>query len=355
MRSALVYSDHYLKYHFGPAHPFQPERERRTVEKLRELGVIGEYARLVEPEPAREEDLLMVHSGEYVEFVRRMCERGRGYLDYGDTPATSELYEGALWVVGGSLKGAELVRSGEVEHAFNPGGGLHHAGRDHAAGFCVFNDVVLAVRYLQRKGLKKIAVVDTDGHHGDGTQDLLYREPILKISFHREGIYPGTGYPWEVGEGEGKGYSVNVPLPGGTSDDAYLHAFRELVPPLLRAYRPEVLIHQFGVDGHFRDPLVGLGLTTHGYLELSRIMHELAHELCGGRYLVLGGGGYSPSDVCRCWTVMFSSLSGFPLEKLQGLMDERRTSPPEIWREVREVVAEVKRNVFPLHGLEVRE
>ena len=111
MRSALVYSDHYLKYHFGPAHPFQPERERRTVEKLRELGVIGEYARLVEPEPAREEDLLMVHSGEYVEFVRRMCERGRGYLDYGDTPATSELYEGALWVVGGSLKGAELVLS----------------------------------------------------------------------------------------------------------------------------------------------------------------------------------------------------------------------------------------------------
>lgn len=355
MRSALVYAEGYLKYHFGPFHPFQPERERKTVEKLKELGVLEGYARLVEPEPAREEDLLMVHSKEYVDFVKRMSERGRGFLDYGDTPATKELYEGALWVVGGSLKGAELVLSGEVEHAFNPGGGLHHAGREHAAGFCVFNDVVLSVRYLQKKGVKRIAVIDTDGHHGDGTQDLLYEEPLLKISFHREGIYPGTGYPWEKGKGEGEGYSVNVPLPAGTSDDVYLFAFEEVVPPLLRAYRPEILIHQFGVDGHFRDPLVGLGLTTHGYLRLSQLVHELSHELCGGKYLVLGGGGYSPSDVCRCWTIMFSSLSGFPLEKLENLMDEKRTSPPSVWKGVREVVKEVKENIFPYHGLEVRE
>jgi acetoin utilization protein AcuC len=355
--TAFLYQDDYLKYQFGPSHPFKPIREKDTLDLLRELGVFNGKAEHRLPLPAAKDDLLSVHTREYVEYVQRMCAEGRGYLDYGDTPAAHGLYEGSLAVVGGSLLGAKLIMEGEVDHAFNPGGGLHHARADRASGFCVFNDIAVAIRFLQRRyGLKRIAVIDIDGHHGDGTQDIFYEEPILTISTHRRGIFPGTGYIDEVGKGAGHGFAVNIPLPEATFHDAYLYAFQEVVPPLVKAYDPELIISQFGVDGHYLDPLVGLALTTATYAEVSQILHDLAHRYAKGRLLVVGGGGYNQRTVAKCWTIMFATIShALPEEsrrKYEELFDsEVRFRDERVLDQVKDTVQRLKDVVFPLHGL----
>ena len=359
--TAFIYGDEYLKYDFGPFHPFRPDREKKTLELLRKLGVIDDIrTKVYEPRSATEEELMLVHDPEYIYFVREKSEQGYGLLDYGDTPATKGIYEGAAARAGGSILGADLIMQGEVTHAFNPGGGLHHARRNSAAGFCVFNDVALAARYLQRKyELGKIAIVDIDGHHGDGTQEIFNREKILTISFHRYGFffYPGTGGVDEIGEGEGYGYAVNVPLPAGTNSASYLYAFKEIVPPLLRSYEPQIILHQFGVDSHYEDPLVGLSLTTAAYKAIAETMHELAHELCNGRYLIFGGGGYAPENVARCWAVMFITVAGKMPENKEEyikLFDRGETEVRgKVSRDIEAIVRRVKEKVFPLHGVEL--
>ncbi len=356
-KTALVYDDDYLNYQFGVGHPLQPLRIRLTIDTIRRLNLLDGTTELIQPQPATEDDLLLVHSKEYIEFVRKMSREERGYLDYGDTPATKGIYEATRRVVGGSMKGADLIMSGGFSHAFNPAGGLHHAKEDAAAGFCVFNDIAIAARHLQKRyGVKKIAILDVDGHHADGTQEIFYTEPILKVSLHRIGIFPGTGYVSELGEGEGKGYSVNVPLPEGTDDEAYLYAFNELVPPLIERYEPEVLLLQFGVDGHYQDPLVGLSLTTRTYREVASTVHNLAHKYSRGRLLVFGGGGYNPRNVTRCWAVMFATVSGGLTKASESLFKELfdGESPPRnsaVFENVKKMVKRVKDMVFPLHGL----
>lgn len=356
--AAFIYSDAYLRYQFGPGHPFKSTRARDTLRLLRDLGLIDGQGQLREPEPASEEALRLVHSREYLAFVQRACERGTGYLDFGDTPATPGLFEGGRHVVGGSLLGARLLMEGEAAHAFNPGGGLHHAMPDAASGFCVFNDIAIAVRYLQKRHrVARIAIVDLDGHHGDGTQAILYREPILTISLHRRGIFPGTGYPDELGEGPGHGYSVNLPLPGGTNDELFLHAFEEAVLPLVVRYAPEIIMVQCGVDGHQGDPLVGLALTARTYVTVCRTLHALAHRLCDGRLLLFGGGGYDVANTVRCWAVMFATLLHGAPACAQARCRELATAvapaptTPGAARAVQRSVEQVKRRVFPLHGL----
>jgi len=361
-KTAFLYHDDYLGYDFGPVHPLKPKRYKDTFELLQKLGVFDETVKHYRPSRATEEDLMLVHSQEYIHRVKRQCETGTGYLDYGDTPARRGVYEASCAKVGGSILGADLIMHGDVNHAFNVGGGLHHATRDSAAGFCVFNDVAIAARHLQRRhGLKRIAIVDVDGHHGDGTQRIFYKEPILTISLHRYGggilgrFYPGTGTVDELGEGEGKGYSVNVPLPMGTSDEAYLEAFNEIVPPLIEKYDPEILLNQFGVDTHYQDPLVGLALTTKSYVEVSSALHRLAHRFSSDRYLIFGGGGYEPSNVSRCWALMFITVAGVRPkneEMYEELLDrEIQADSPEILRKVRGTIKEVKDTIFPLQGL----
>jgi acetoin utilization protein AcuC len=356
--TAFLYTDAYLKYQFGPSHPFQPIREKNSLNLLQELHVFNGTAQHLEPPPATKEDLLTVHTKEYVDYVQRMCNEGRGYLDFGDTPATKGLYDGALSVVGGSLYGAKLVLDGEVDHAFNPGGGLHHAKADRASGFCVFNDIAVAIRFLQKNyGLKRIVVIDIDGHHGDGTQELFYDEPILTISTHRTGIFPGTGYVDEIGVGNGKGYAVNIPLPEGTFHEAYLHAFKEIVPPLIEAYEPEIIISQFGVDGHYLDPLVGLALTTKTYEEVSRMIHDLSHRVAGGKLLVVGGGGYTVQTVARCWAIMFATIShALPVaseERYNQLFDKDfNFREQRVFDRVEATVKRLKERVFPFHDLD---
>lgn len=319
------------------------------------MGAFGEKAKIYEPALASEEDLQLVHSKGYIEFVKKASASGGITLDGGDTPAMKGIYEGACSVVGGSICGAKLLVNREVMHAFNPGGGLHHAKVDSASGFCIFNDIAVATRILQRNGIKRIAILDVDGHHADGTQEILYSEPILKISLHRVGpfFFPGTGFVDEIGEGEGKGYSVNIPLPRGTDDDAYLYAFDEVVPPLLRSYRPQILLNQFGVDGHYQDPLVGLSLTTRTFGAVASTMHDLAHELCDGKYLLFGGGGYEPENTARCWALAFLTVAGaVPEGELAKLSDG--IQPPKdraIAEAVKQTVDEVKKAIFPYHKI----
>ncbi len=343
--SAFIYSDTYLKYNLGRTHPLKPDRCKQTLEILKGLNVFDdEYVLLVEPPPATEDELMLVHTEDYINFVKRMSERGYGVLDFGDTPVTKGIYDGAVARVGGSLEGARLILSGRVAHAFNFGGGWHHARSDRAAGFCVFNDVAIAARFFLKKGMK-VAIVDVDGHHGDGTQEEFYEEKdVLTISFHRygPGFYPGTGDVNETGEGEGEGYAVNVPLPAGTDDKSYIYAFREIVPPLISAFRPDVIIQQFGVDSHYEDPLVGLSLTTHAYEEIAHIMHNISHDTCDGRYLVLGGGGYS-KNVARSWAIIFITVSEAKCDRnAYEKLHDTHSSGDNIRDDVREVVERVK-------------
>lgn len=355
--TALVYDEAYLSYQFGPEHPFQPTRLKYTLDLIKELKLLNGKAMLYSPKAAGEEDLHSVHSPDYVDTVKRMSALGRGFLDSGETPATKGIFEASCSVVGGSILGVDLLMEGEVGHAFNPGGGLHHAKTDRTSGFCVFNDIAIVVRRLQRRfGVGRMAIIDIDGHHADGTQEIFYKEPFLKISTHRFGIAPYTGRVEEMGEGEGRGHCVNIPLPRSTGDDAYLYAFHEVVPPLIERYEPEVILLQFGVDGHYQDPLVGLALTTRTYEEVSSTVHRLAHRVSGGRLMVFGGGGYVPANVARCWAIMFATVSGAlpasSMERYKGLFDaEAPKTNEEALGRLEVVVRWIKENIFPFHGL----
>jgi len=379
-KTALVYSDEFMKYDFGPTHPLRPIRLKLTLELLREIGVLKNSSVSVHlPRQATEEELLMVHSKEYIEEVKAFSKTGVGYLDLGDTPAFKGIHEAAAVAVGGSIVVADLVMKGEALHAFNPAGGLHHAGRDHAAGFCVYNDIGVAIKHIQRNYMvKRVAVVDLDVHHGDGTQEIFYSDPnVLTIDLHEDGrfLYPGTGFTNEMGEGEGRGYKVNLPLPPLTNGECYLHAFEETVPPLLKAFKPQVIVNQFGVDTHFDDPLAHLSLTMKTYGELASRLHTIAHEVCGGRYVVFGGGGYKPESVARAWAIMFSKISEIAIpdkipEKWINFCKEALRREPQsefsdkyeqrinnVEREkiaemIEERITEIKTKIFSIQGIQ---
>jgi acetoin utilization protein AcuC len=378
-KTALIYSDEFLKYDFGLSHPLRPTRLKLTFELLKATGLLRKpYVSVHLPRQATEEELLMVHNREYIEEVKAFSKTGVGYLDMGDTPAFKGIHEATATAVGGSIAAAELIMEGTATHAFNPAGGLHHAGKDHAAGFCVYNDIAVAIKYIQRVyGIKRVAVVDIDVHHGDGTQAIFYRDPtILGIDLHEDGrfLYPGTGFVQEIGEEEGRGFKVNVPLPPLTSGECYLHAFDEIVPPLLRAFKPEIIVNQFGVDTHYDDPLAHLSLTMEVYGEIASRLHSLAHEITGGRYLILGGGGYKPESVARAWTIMFSKIcesaisDRIPENWLSFSREIMKREPPSsfsdkyersmnnseretITEAIEQVIKEIRKEIFPMRGI----
>lgn len=316
VRAAFVWHERYLGYYFGPEHPFNPQREKATLELLKRLKAFNSKAKIVSARAATETELRLVHTQGYIDFVKAKSKEGKGYLDYGDTPARQGIYEAACYRVGGSLIAADLAMQGIK--AFNPAGGLHHAKPASAAGFCIFNDVAIAARYLQQNyKLKKIAIVDIDGHHGDSTQQIFYSEPILTISLHRYSpfFYPGTGSAEEKGQGAGKGFNINIPLEAGTGDKVYLKKFNEAVPRALTKYKPEAIIAQFGVDAYKDDSLVGLGLTAKAYKAIAEKLCNLTKQL-SSKLLVLGGGGYSKA-VPRLWALIFLILADeFDLKKV---------------------------------------
>ncbi|HEV2119936.1 MAG TPA: acetoin utilization protein AcuC [Candidatus Bathyarchaeia archaeon] len=317
-RTTLLYSERFLDYNLGPSHPLRPVRVKLTHDLIQSKGLLDEEIKVTLPRVASKEEILLFHEKEYVQLVQNYSERGSGLLDAGDTPAFKGCYEATSLVVGASLEACDKIMSGKFAHAFNPSGGLHHAHPDRASGFCIFNDPAVSVNYLKKKhNLKKLVYLDIDAHHGDGVMYGFYNDPsVLDIDFHESGkyLFPGTGFPDEIGGIEAKGLKLNLPLPPGTGDEAYLAAFHKLVPKIVRKFRPEIILVQCGADGHSDDRLAHLRLTTNTYSQVISEMHSLAHEICQGRFLLFGGGGYTLANVPRVWTVAFASLAGIRLD-----------------------------------------
>ena len=318
-RTTLVYSEKFLNYNLGPTHPLRPIRVKLTHDLIQAKGLIDNKSiTTTNARVATEEEILLFHEAEYVQLVKKYSEKGSGVLDMGDTPAFKGCFEATSLVVGASLEACDRVMNGEVEHAFNPSGGLHHAHPERASGFCIFNDPAISINYLKKKhGIKKLVYLDIDAHHGDGVMYGFYDDPsVLDIDFHESGryLFPGTGFPDETGEGEAKGLKLNIPLPPDTGDRAYLKAFQRIVPAAIKRFKPDIILVQCGADGHADDRLANLRLTTKTYETVVSEMHALAHELCRGRLMLFGGGGYTLSNVPRVWTVAFAALVGQKLD-----------------------------------------
>ena len=318
---AVVWDDSLLGYTMGGDHPLHPVRLDLTMRLADSLGVLAtDRVELLRPTPADVDLLTLVHDPAYLEAVRRAPEdltmrlEQRYGLGSGDNPVFPRMHEAAALVTGASVEAARAVWEGGSEHAVNIAGGLHHALRDRASGFCVYDDPAVAIAWLLQAGATRVAYVDVDVHHGDGVQAAFYGDPrVLTVSLHESGhyLFPGTGFATETGTGDGRGYSVNVALPPDTSDAEWLRAFDAVVPPVLRAYRPEVLVTQLGCDTHTLDPLAHLALSVDGQRAAYALLHDLAHELCGGRWVVLGGGGYEIVQVVpRSWTYALAEVCG---------------------------------------------
>ena len=316
--ACAIWDEGYLAYDFGD-HPLNPVRLDLTIRLARELGVL-DHLDVLPPRPADEAALLTVHDADYLAAVRTASVTP-GFSGFGlgtdDDPVFAGMYEASALIAGGSALAARTLWSGQVQHAVNIAGGLHHAMRGYASGFCVFNDVVLGIRTLLAAGAGKVAYVDVDVHHGDGVQAAFYDDPnVLTISLHQDPrtLFPGTGLPEEIGRGAAAGTSINVALPPGTDDTGWLRAFGAIVPGALRAFAPDVLVTQCGCDTHHEDPLASLQLTVDGQRTAIAALHTLAHEVSNGRWLAFGGGGYG---VVRCvprtWTHLLAEASGVPL------------------------------------------
>ena len=314
-KTGLIWDEKFLDYNFGPQHPLRPIRVKLTYELIRAKGILQqESVEVVKPHLASREEILLFHEEDYVRLVEQYSKKGSGLLDMGDTPAFKGCYDATSLVVGASIVAADDVMSGRVSHAFNPSGGLHHAHPERASGFCIFNDPAVVIAHLKsRYDLKRIVYLDIDAHHGDGVMYGYYDDPrVLDIDFHESGnfLFPGTGFPDEIGKGEARGLKLNIPLPPSTGDEAFLDAFEQIVPDAFEKFRPEIILVQCGADGHLDDRLAHLRLTTRVYEEVVSQTHDLAHELCNGRLLLFGGGGYTLANVPRVWTVAFSTLAG---------------------------------------------
>ncbi|RJK96075.1 acetoin utilization protein AcuC [Vallicoccus soli] len=331
----VVWDDAFLAYDFGPFHPMAPVRVDLTVRLARELGVLARPGVEVSDAPLADDALLeRVHDPAYVAAVRaagadpRGCDGSWG-LGTDDNPAFAGMHEASAHVAGATAQCAERVWRGEARHAVNVAGGLHHAGRAAASGFCVYNDPAVGIARLLELGAERVAYVDVDVHHGDGVQDIFWDDPrVLTVSVHESGraLFPGTGWPYETGGPGAEGSAANLALPAGTGDGAWLRAFHAVVPHLLRAFAPQVLVTQHGCDSHFLDPLAHLALSVDAQRASYAALHDLAHELCGGRWVALGGGGYEVVDVVpRAWTHLLAEAAGHPLDPA--------TPVPAGWRE----------------------
>ena len=319
-RAAIVHDLALEGYGFGGDHPFNPLRVRLTLELCEALGLLEDFP-FVSPEPATDEELRTVHSLTYVRMVQKAGRNAAALSDllqYGigtpDNPVFPDMHEACARVVGGVLGACRLVMRGEMEHAMCISGGLHHALRSAASGFCVYNDAGVAIARLKEEnpGIR-IAYVDTDAHHGDGVQWMFYSDPdVLTVSMHESGryLFPGTGGVEERGRNDGLGYSVNVPLEPFTDDGSWISCFEAVVPEVLRAFDPDLILSQNGCDGHVLDPLTHLSATTRFYEHVPNRMHDLAHELCGGRWVATGGGGYDIWRVVpRAWAALWAAVS----------------------------------------------
>jgi acetoin utilization deacetylase AcuC-like enzyme len=321
-RVALIYQRKLLEHDFGPGHPFRRERLALYLEKLRVEGVLDlPNVRVVDPDfKASEDDILLVHDPSLLNLIKRLSVNG-GMLD-ADTPVPIGTYERALIQAGGIIYAGRAVMGGEFDRAVQcVAFGGHHATKAHygfSFGFCYFNDDAIVIRHLQRHGyVRRAFILDCDAHHGNGIQEIFYDDPtVLYMSIHQDPrtLYPGTGFIDEVGVGAGEGYTVNVPLPPGVDNENYLRALREIFPPLMREFKPDILLFIVGADNYFADPLTNYNLTMAFYPELTNEVLKIADEVCGGRILIRLGGGYNVKAAVNAFYLVTACAAG--MEKL---------------------------------------
>jgi acetoin utilization protein AcuC len=375
MKSFFIYSDTLSRFEYSPNHPFRPERAVIMLDLCKKYGLIDEpWISIVNPDSIPDDLLLLFHTNKYLETLRNA---GKGIitddtvmagLGTSDNPIFSDMFEKTNCAAGGTLVGLSHVMDcpGRAV-AFNPIGGFHHAFPDYAEGFCYLNDIAVAGRVLRRQG-KRFAYIDIDAHHGNGVQAAFWEDDgALVISMHQSGytIYPGTGFENEIGQGKGRGYTINVPVPPQTDDDLYLKAFRAIVPQAIAAFSPDVILAQLGADSLANDPLTNLSLTNNGIRSLAKEIGGLCEKIVG-----MGGGGYNLGKATRAWTIAWAALNNIELENpyagiLSGVMSGPEIeggdlSDPHIYitgptkerneKDIDRVVDYIRKTVFPIIG-----
>jgi len=377
MKTIFVYSGEMGQFNFGYDHPFKPERAIKTFDLCTRYGVMHHpWMTILDPEPVDPDLLTLFHKPALIEAIEK-ASRGEfslEMLEYGlgtnDNPILPGIYEWSLRTVGGTHQVMEMILAGQADAAFNPFGGFHDAMTDHVEGVCYLNYVAITILDALRKnpGLK-VAFIDCDAHHGNGVQEAFYEDPrVLVISLHETGktLFPWSGWETEIGRGEGKGFTVNVPLEPGTDDEVYALAFDAVVPPLVKSFVPDIIVAELGADTLISDPLTHLKLTNNGYQQTVRNIMELCPKVLG-----LGGGGYDLYRTARCWTLAWAIINQLvPVDEFAGLVggmmfgpemevgslyDYPYLSEGEIKeravQEARRVVAYIQDEIFPLHGI----
>jgi acetoin utilization protein AcuC len=326
-RVILTFHEKFRQYDLGEGHPFRGDRFANAMRFFESQGLFR-FSEIVltEPQPASKEDLLRVHDETYVHLIFRLAKERKPY-DI-ETPVSPEILEAALLIVGGAIECGKAVFEGKVKRAISVGGGYHHAGRDYGGGFCIFNDIAILVEHLRANyNVKRFLILDYDVHFGNGTSDIYYRDPnVLYISLHQDPrtIYPGTGFVWQIGEGAGEGFNVNVPLPPGTGDSTYHYALNEIFVPLAEEFKPEIIIANGGSDPHFADMLGDLSLTVKGFFDISRVIRATADKVCSGNLVLMPGSGYNPKVLPLCWYVLVAGAVG-----LEEINVKDPYNPPE--------------------------
>ncbi|MFW9800964.1 MAG: acetoin utilization protein AcuC, partial [Candidatus Thorarchaeota archaeon] len=356
-----------------------PDRLRLTYELSRELGLL-ESVNLFEPSMPTREDIELFHTPDYIDAVIECGDSLSPKPEYGlgtsDNPVFPKLYDAAIRYVGATLDAMKEIIKG-ASNAFVISGGLHHAHRSMASGFCVFNDVVISVLHLLKQKKAKVLYFDFDAHHGDGVQNAFYKsKDVLTISVHQTGqtLFPGTGFIHEMGESEGLGYSVNIPVLPGASSEELIQVVDEVVAPLFKSFQPNLLVTQLGVDGHFMDPLAYLGYTTYGYESTLQKLKKLADDICDIGWLAVGGGGYHPVNVARLWSLFLAIILGKDVPKeipesfrercinlgYHSFPEEMRDENPvvqaylpreQVALDLDRIIRRLKEMVFPYHGI----
>jgi acetoin utilization protein AcuC len=316
--SLFIHSPTIEEYKFNDHHPFNQVRVTLTKELLESTRQLHP-SQLTEPRIATDEELALFHDSEYIQAIKDASigvlseEKGANYgIGTEDTPIFPNMHEASARIVGGTLTAVDLVMSGNAQHVLHLGGGLHHGFKGKASGFCVYNDIAVAIKYLQQKYKLKVLYVDTDAHHGDGVQWAFYDDPtVCTLSIHETGryLFPGTGNVYERGYGQGYGYAFNIPLDAFTEDDSFLHAYETALLEIAAYFKPDIIITQNGADAHHLDPLTHLSCTMKIYESIPKLAHKIAHQYCGGKWIAVGGGGYDIWRVVpRAWAMVWLEM-----------------------------------------------
>lgn len=375
MKYVLMYSDDVASFEYGPSHPFKPARAKQFYNLLHRYSLIFEDTqKIIAPKPLDEELLYLFHDRHYIELLKK-CDAGEYNIEMyavglgtDENPVTKGMYQFALNAAGATYQGAMLLVEGNTVFAFNPIGGFHHAGRSHAEGFCYINDIAITIEALIRKGLK-VAYIDIDVHHGNGVQNAFYEtNKVLTISIHESGktLYPWSGFEDGIGIREGRGFNVNIPLPAGTDDEVYLYAFEQIVPPLIKAFKPDIVFAEIGGDVHRDDPLAHFNLTSNGFKKVIRIIKEISPKV-----IATGGGGYNLFKTAALWALAWAEMCGItPQDHYAGIVGGMMYGPEaqsgslddppfclegkekeECMQQAQDVVRFIREILFPLHGI----